>query len=123
MRTTTKSGYEHVAYKSDVERRFAGQLESHTAVKVYAKPPGWFTVPTPLGNYTPDWAVLIDTGEGDRLYFVVETKSSLFADDLRVAERAKIQCGEKQFKTLEVRETPARYVVETSAEGLLAGTG
>jgi type III restriction enzyme len=49
-----KSVYEHVVYDSDVERDFADSLEKNTAVKVYTKLPGWFTVPTPLGSYNPD---------------------------------------------------------------------
>ena len=60
-----------------------------TAIKVYAKLPGWFTVPTPLGSYNPDWAVLVEKDGGERLYFVVETKSGLFTDDLRDKESAQ----------------------------------
>ena len=56
---------------------FADQLEKNKAVKVYAKLPGWFKVPTPLGTYNPDWAVLVEKDGAERLYFVVETKSSL----------------------------------------------
>ena len=55
-------------------------------MKVYAKLPGWFKVPTPLGTYNPDWAVLVEKDGTERLYFVVETKSSLFTDDLRDKE-------------------------------------
>jgi type III restriction enzyme len=69
------------------------QLEKNDAIKVYAKLPGWFKVPTPLGTYNPDWAVLVEEGRAERLYFVVETKSSLFTDDLRDKESAKIECG------------------------------
>ncbi len=66
-----------------MERTFAEELEKNEAVKVYAKLPGWFKVPTPLGTYNPDWAVLVEKDGDERLYFVVETKSSLFTDDLR----------------------------------------
>ena len=52
--------YQHVVYDSDTERDFADQLSKNNAVKVYAKLPGWFKVPTPLGSYNPDWAVLVD---------------------------------------------------------------
>ena len=62
-----KSVYERVIYDSGTEAAFADQLEKNTAVKVYAKLPGWFRVPTPLGSYNPDWAVLIDSDEGERL--------------------------------------------------------
>ena len=82
--------------------------------------PGWFQVNTPLGNYNPDWAVLVNTHEGERLYFVVETKGSPFLDDLRIPESAKIACGRAHFSALEVRESPARYEVATGVEELLA---
>ena len=53
---TQKSVFEHVVYDSDTEASFAKELEKNEAVKVYAKLPGWFKVPTPLGSYNPDWA-------------------------------------------------------------------
>ena len=120
MLDATKSVYDKVIYESSVEATFADQLEKNTAVKVYAKLPGWFKVPTPLGSYNPDWAVLIDTDEGERLYFVVETKGSPFMDDLRIPESAKIECGKKHFKALKVRESPARYEVATSVDELFS---
>ena len=121
MLDATKSVYEQVVYELGTESRFADQLEKNSAVKVYAKLPGWFTVPTPLGSYNPDWAILIDSDEGERLYFVVETKSSLFKGDLRMSEYAKIECGKAHFKALRVGESPARYEVATSVQELLAG--
>ena len=123
MLNTTKSVYEQIIYESGVEAVFADQLEKNTAVKMYAKLPGWFQVPTPLGSYNPDWAVLIDSDRGERLYFVVETKGSLFAGDLRSVESAKIACGKMHFKALNVAESPAQYAVTTSVEQLLAGMG
>ena len=123
MLAASKSVYEHVIYEYGVEASFADQLEKNTAVKVYAKLPGWFAVPTPLGSYHPDWAVLIDSGEGERLYFVVETKSSPFPSDHRPTESAKIECGKVHFNALKVGESPARYEVATSVDGLLATIG
>jgi type III restriction enzyme len=79
-------------------------------------------VPTPLGSYNPDWAVLVEKDGAERLYFVVETKSGLFADDLRDKERAKIECGRKHFKALEVRESPAHYVVARTVDDVLAAS-
>ena len=94
-----------------MERTFAEQLEKNEAVKVYAKLPSWFKVPTPLGTYNPDWAVLVEIGGDERLYFVVETKGSLFTDDLRNNEAAKIACGEAHFKELAAGlKNPARFV-------------
>jgi type III restriction enzyme len=115
---TKKSVYEHVVYDSDTERNFGENLERNDAIKVYAKLPGWFTVPTPLGSYNPDWAVLVEKDGADRLYFVVETKSSLFVDDLRGTERAKIDCGRAHFDALKVGESPARYEVCKTVEEL-----
>ena len=123
MLDVEKSVFEKVVYESEVEATFADQLEKNTAVRVYAKLPGWFTVPTPLGSYNPDWAVLIDTEEGERLYFVVETKGDLFPAGLRSTESAKIECGKAHFDALKVRESPARYEVATSVDDLLATIG
>ena len=81
-----RSVYDYVVYDSDVERGFAERLENNESVKVYAKLPDWFKVPTPLGNYNPD--------------FVVETKGSVEGKDLRPTEQAKIKCGEKHFMAL-----------------------
>lgn len=115
-----KSVYEHVAIDSAVEWKFADQLEKNNAVKVYAKLPGWFKVPTPLGSYNPDWAVLVERDGHEHLYFVVETKSSLFDDDLRNREGGKIKCGTAHFKALAVGENPAIYGKFTDVDGLLA---
>ena len=116
---TKRSVYEHVVYDSEPERNFADDLEKNEVIKVYAKLPGWFTVPTPLGSYNPDWAVLVEQDGAERLYFVVETKSGLFADDLRNKERAKIECGKAHFHALAVGESPAQYVVARSVDDLL----
>jgi type III restriction enzyme len=115
-----KSIYEEVVYDSDTEATFADQLEKNLAIKVYAKLPGWFTLPTPLGSYNPDWAVLVEKDGAERLYFVVETKGGLFADDLRDKEGAKIECGKAHFKALAVREEPARYLVARSVDEVLS---
>lgn len=116
---TQKSIYEHVVYDSTTERDFADGLEKNNAIKLYAKLPGWFKMPTPLGTYNPDWAVLVEEDGSQHLYFVVETKSSLFTDDLRDKESAKIECGKAHFKALAVGENPARYVVARSVGDLM----
>ena len=67
-----RSVYDYVVYDSDTERDFAKQLEDNESVKVYAKLPSWFKVPTPLGSYNPDWAVVIEDDGQNKLYFVVE---------------------------------------------------
>lgn len=117
---TEKSVYEHVVYDSAVERDFAESLEKNEAVKVYAKLPGWFKVPTPLGTYNPDWAVLVTLDGQERLYFVVETKGGLFEDELRDRESGKIKCGAAHFTALTTEGQIARYVVARNMDDVLA---
>ena len=119
MIDANKSVHEQVIYQSDTERTFAEDLEKNEAIKVYAKLPSWFKIPTPLGTYNPDWAVLVDKPEGERLYLVVETKSGLFTDDLRDKESAKINCGKAHFQALAVGASPATYMVARSVDDVL----
>ena len=123
MVQATKSVYDHVVYDSDgVEKTFAEHLEQSTAVKVYAKLPAWFQVPTPLGTYNPDWAVLVQMDGRERVYFVAETKGSLFAEDLRKKEAAKIACGKVHFQAIgeDVGASPAHYVQVTTVDDMMA---
>jgi len=100
LEESKKGVYDYVIYDSDVEKNFAISFEDNSAVKVYAKLPGFFKIDTPLGSYNPDWAVVIEKDDIERLYFVVETKSSLFTDALRPTEQAKIDCGLAHFDAL-----------------------
>ncbi len=119
MLESQKSVYDYVIWDSNNEATFAKELESNAAVKVYAKLPSWFRVPTPLGAYNPDWAVLIENDDHERLYFVAETKGTSFLDDLRNSERAKVECGKAHFATLEIGDSPAKYRVVSAVEQLL----
>jgi type III restriction enzyme len=101
MIKSSKSVYNYVVYDSDtIELPFAEDFERNDDVKLYAKLPAWFKIDTPLGTYNPDWAVLIEVDGKEKLYFVVETKSTLFTDALRPTEKAKIACGKEHFKAL-----------------------
>ena len=122
MIDANKSVHEQVIYQSDTERTFAEELEMNEAIKVYAKLPGWFRIDTPIGPYNPDWALLVEKDGAERLYFVVETKSGLFTDDLRDKEEAKIKCGRAHFKALAVRANPARYVVARNLDDVFSLT-
>ncbi|EKO7326478.1 TPA: DEAD/DEAH box helicase family protein [Salmonella enterica subsp. enterica serovar Typhimurium] len=95
-----KSVFDHVVYDSDIELEFASAFERNEDIKLYAKLPGWFKIDTPLGGYNPDWAVLIEQDGKDKLYFVVETKSTLFSVERRPEENAKIKCGYAHFEAL-----------------------
>ena len=122
MISAEKCVYQDVIYGSDVEQTFAQQMEKNEAIKVYAKLPAWFKIPTPLGTYNPDWAVLIEKDGTERLYFVVETKSSLFTDDLRDRESAKITCGAAHFKALATGPNPAKFLKARNLDDVLSQT-
>ena len=115
-----KSVYTHVVYDSQgVEKSFAEDLEKNESVKVYAKLPPWFKVPTPLGTYNPDWAVVVQHDTEEKLYFVVETKGSTWWDDLRHLEAAKIKCGEHYFEAIAKNtHNPARYIRAADVSGV-----
>jgi type III restriction enzyme len=119
MLAVQKSIYEHLVYDSDTEANFAEQLEENEAVKVFCKLPGWFKVPTPLGNYNPDWALVIEQDGEQKLYFVVETKHSLFADDIREREEDKIKCGRAHFAAIATGENPAQFEKATQLSDIL----
>jgi len=101
MMEVDKSIYSHIVYDSNTESAFAQGLEQNEEVKLYSKLPSWFKIDTPLGTYNPDWAVLIEKEGTERLYFVVETKSSMSAFDLRSTEEGKIKCGTAHFEALD----------------------
>ncbi|MHB8128961.1 MAG: type III restriction-modification system endonuclease [Mobilitalea sp.] len=100
MIESKKSVFEYVVYDSDNEESFTRSFEKNNSIKLYAKLPDWFKIPTPLGTYNPDWAVLIEKDGKDRLYFVLETKGNIMFDALRPTESAKIKCGIKHFEAL-----------------------
>ncbi|MEW9078233.1 type III restriction-modification system endonuclease [Terrisporobacter glycolicus] len=95
-----KSPYDYTVCDSKVELKFAKRFESDPRVKVYVKLPNWFKIDTPLGNYNPDWAVVIEKHGVEKLYFVIETKGNSDRDLLRPEEKAKIECAEKHFEAL-----------------------
>jgi len=100
-----RSVYDHVVWDSEVERRFAEELDRRDDVKLFLKLPAWFTVPTPIGEYNPDWAIVMEerdehgepTGR-PLLYLVRETKDTADRSKLRPDERRKIECGEQHFR-------------------------
>jgi type III restriction enzyme len=118
-----KSLYEQFAADSEVERRFAEKLESMQPVKFYVKLPKWFTVPTPVGTYNPDWALVWEDVDqfgdgGDKLYLVRETKGSLTLSDLYLSEQQKIRCGSRHF----TGALGVDFKIVTSADQLPGGT-
>lgn len=86
--------------EKSVERRFAQDLDIAEEVCVYAKLPKGFAIPTPVGNYSPDWAIAFNEGSVKHIYFVAETKGTMESLQLRPIEQAKISCAKKLFNKL-----------------------
>jgi type III restriction enzyme len=123
--TKDKTIYDLIPCDSDIEVQFVKQLEARTDVRLYLKLPYWFTVPTPVGEYRPDWAVVMDGPEADGkpvLYFVSETKSTKNLDELRPEEKRKILCGAAHFGSKQYRKKGALegvdYRLVTTADEL-----
>lgn len=93
--------YDYVITDSKVEKDFAEKLDVSDEVVVYAKLPGGFFIPTPVGDYNPDWAISFKEGSVKHVYFIAETKGSMSSLDLRGIEGHKIKCARKFFKKLE----------------------
>lgn len=93
-----KTIYEnYIPLDSGVENQFAKDCETSENIEFYFKLPNWFKIPTPIGNYNPDWAVVFK-GE-KKIYFVAETKSE--GQELLKSEKQKIKCGKEHFKEFE----------------------
>lgn len=91
---------DYVFSDSNGERQFAHDLDEASEVVVYAKLPRTFQIPTPVGNYAPDWAIAMKKNEVKHIFFVAETKGSMSSMDLSAIERAKIDCAEKLFNSI-----------------------
>lgn len=91
--------YDYLKTDSKTERDFAKELESGE-VLVYAKLPNDFKIPTPVGNYNPDWAIVFDTDKFKYVYFIAETKGSMETMQLKDIEKRKINYAEKHFEAL-----------------------
>lgn len=96
-----RSPYDYVIYDSDIEKEMAEKLEASKNVKVYAKLPSWFVIDTPLGTYNPDWVLVWEQDNEQKLYFVVETKGKNILEELTLPEQQKIRCGKEHFKAID----------------------
>ena len=108
---------DYVFPDSKGETEFAGSLDSATEVCVYAKLPRAFQIPTPVGNYAPDWAIAFNRGTVKHIFFIAETKGSMDTMEMRSVEKAKIECAEKLFNN--VSTSHVRYHRVTSYQNLL----
>ncbi|MRG27763.1 type III restriction-modification system endonuclease [Laceyella tengchongensis] len=109
--------FDYVVTDSKNERAFAQELDTSQEVSVFAKLPRGFFIPTPLGNYNPDWAIVFKEGNVKYIYFIAETKGSMESLQLREIEKAKIECARKHFAKLNTGKL--KYDVVDSYEKLL----
>jgi type III restriction enzyme len=111
--------YDYVVTDSNTEKKFAEALDTSNEVCVYAKLPRGFFIPTPVGNYNPDWAIVFNEGKVRHIYFVAETKGKLesLEFDIRGTERAKIHCAKEHFK--KISNDTVKYEAVDSYEKLM----
>ena len=115
-----KHVYDYVVTDSQIERDFAAALDTSTEVVVYAKLPRGFIIPTPVGEYNPDWAIAFTEGSVKHVYFVAETKGSLSTLQLKGVEEAKIACARKFFADVNKKfEGRVKYDVADSYSKLM----
>lgn len=108
---TGKTLFNYIQVDSEtVERPFAADCEADPNVKFFFKLPRGFKVPTPIGNYVPDWAIVFENDS--RVYFVAETKGTKNRQELREIERMKIECGERHFALFRPEGVEYRLAVE-----------
>lgn len=118
--SSNRSLYDHVVFDSDVERQFIEQLEVTEQIQLYLKLPTRFTVATPIGQYNPDWALVVEErnefgdASGSSLYLVRETKGVLNTAVLRPREHQKVACGARHFA-----EASVDYKVVTNVTELI----
>ena len=117
--------YDYVITESKVEREFVKELDTSAEVVVYAKLPRGFLIPTPVGDYNPDWAISFKEGSVKHIYFVAETKGSMSSMELRAIEHTKIECARKFFEEINRKIDPehVKYDVVTSYGKLMEIVG
>ena len=116
-----KHVFDHAIVDSKVEREFVAELDTSSEVVVYAKLPRGFLIPTPVGDYNPDWAISFEEGSVRHIYFVAETKGSMSSMKLRPDELTKIECARKFFAEISQAGQPTnvRYDVVDSYSKLM----
>lgn len=113
----TKHVTDYVVSDSIGERNFAHDLDEASEVVVYAKLPRSFRIPTPVGDYAPDWAIAMQKGDVKYIFFIAETKGSLRSMQLNAIENAKIDCCTQLFKDMSTAKV--RYHKVTCYQDLL----
>jgi len=104
-----KGLYDQVICDSDIERNFALDVDEERKVRVFVKLPSWYTISTPIGNYNPDFALVLEKKslkdkDKTNYYFVIETKGSREWEALNDSEKMKIDCAVKHFEAIGLKE-------------------
>ncbi|SDE27332.1 type III restriction-modification system endonuclease [Kordiimonas lacus] len=117
--------YDYAITDSRQERKFVMELDTSDEVVVYAKLPKGFLIPTPVGDYNPDWAISFKEGSVKHIYFVAETKGSMSSMQLREVEKSKIKCARKYFDEINKRiaDDNVKYDVVTDYAKLMDVVG
>ena len=117
--------YDYAITESDVERRFVRDLDTSKEIVVYAKLPRGFRIPTPVGDYNPDWAISFKEGRVKHIYFVAETKGSMSSMKLRQIEEIKVECARKFFTEIgkRIAQDRVKYDVVKSYDDLMQVVG
>lgn len=98
VQSRNKSLHDFIEWDSEVEKSFAEALDAREEVKLFFKLPSWFQIPTPVGPYNPDWAIV--AGDENKVYLVRETKGTLEKGKRRDSENRKIEFGRRHFEAL-----------------------
>lgn len=96
----TKCIQDLVFTDSNIEWKFVEKLDGASEVVVYARLPRSFQIPTPVGNYAPDWAIAFDKDKVKHVFFIAETKGTMEDMQLNKIESNKIECAKKLFNVV-----------------------
>jgi len=113
--------YDYVVTDSNKEREFVTELDTSEEVVLYVKLPRGFSIPTPVGDYNPDWAIAFKEGAVKHVYFVAETKGDISTMQLKGMEKTKVKCAMKYFDEINKKLNPetVKYAVIDSYSRLM----
>lgn len=119
IQNKNKALHDFIEWDSEVEKSFAEALDARDAVKLFFKLPRWFQIPTPVGPYNPDWAIV--AGDPDKVYLIRETKRALDQRKRRDSENQKIKFGKLHFEAIRKKpEDTADFKNCVTLQGALA---
>jgi len=109
-----KSLYDYTICDSEIEKEFVKEFNESDNIKLFTKLPSNFKINTPIGNYNPDFAIIVEIDGEEKLYFVLESKGSVLEEDRRGKENQKIKCAKKHFEVLANEYKDLNYTISNS---------